>query len=63
LEREIATQLESIVANIGSTLDEIEEGCISHEDGMFILRLSIDAIENLRNRIEVRLSDPEDLPF
>jgi len=62
---EISVRLESIIARLGSTLDDMDDGNISHEDGMQVLRLSIDSIENLRNYVTNRMEpiDDVDLPF
>ena len=62
---EISVRLESIIARLGSTLDDIDAGNISHEDGMQVLRLSIDSIEGLHNYVEHKIEplDYDDLPF
>ena len=62
---EISVRLEGIIARLGSTLDDIDAGNISHEDGMQVLRLSIDSIEGVRRDVtrKVEPMDYDDLPF
>jgi len=62
---EISVRLESIIARLGSTLDDIDAGNISHEDGMQVLRLSVDSIEGLHSYVASKIEpiDDDDLPF
>ena len=63
MDKDIAPRLESIVAGMSSTLDEMDTGDIDNETATMILRIYVDGIDNLRERIELRMATPEDLPF